>query len=65
MSNKEFQDMLMMMARLNTLLEKYSFYFEEEEEETLLNEPLKIPGDVYDMICEELDIDHIDLFGIS
>ena len=49
MSNKEFQDMLMMMARLNTLLEKYSFYFEEEEEETLLNEPLKIPGDVYDM----------------
>ena len=63
MSNKEFQKMLDLFSELDVLLKKYESSMKTEE--TANPSPILIPDDVYDEICDELDIDHIDLLGVS
>lgn len=63
MSNKEFQEMLELFTKLDTLLKKYESSMIVEESTDV--DPILIPDDVYDEICDELDIDHIDLLGVS
>jgi len=63
MSNKEFQEMLELFTKLDTLLKKYESSMIVEESTDV--DPILIPDDVYDEICDELDIEHIDLLGVS
>ena len=64
MTNKEFQRMISLFTELDNLLKKYERHITHEEyvEEA---EPIMIPDDVYDEICFRLDIERIDLLGIS
>ena len=63
MSNKEYQEMIKIYLRLRHLIKKYDEYFDY----TTLKEdnPIIIPPDVYDDICDELGQDEIKLMGIS
>ena len=64
MTNKEFQRMISLFTELDNLLKKYERHITHEEyaEEA---KPIMIPDDVYDEICFRLDIERIDLLGVS
>ena len=64
MTNKEFQKMISLFTELDNLLKKYERHVSHEEylEEA---KPIVIPDDVYDEICFCLDIESIDLLGVS
>ena len=50
------------------MFKEFKVQFENELEEghvLTLEEPLIIPPDLYDEICDAIDEDHIDLFGVS
>ena len=64
MTNKEFQRMISLFTELDNLLKKYERHITHEEY-TEEAEPIMIPDDVYDEICFRLDIERIDLLGIS
>jgi len=63
MSNKEFKEMIELFTKLDTLLKKYETDIKPEE--PLNPDPILIPDDVYDEICFCLNINNIDLLGIS
>ena len=68
MNDKDFQNLLRTCKRLVRLFKEFEMQFETElGEECLLTleEPLMIPPDLYDEICDAMNEDHIDLFGIS
>ena len=65
MSNDEFQKMIQMFVELNRLIEKYQKYIDKQDTDCLNPEPILIPDDVYDEICYNLDINEIQLLGIS
>ena len=64
MTNKEFQRMISLFTELDNLLKKYERHVSHEEylEEA---KPIVIPDEIYDEICFRLDIERIDLLGIS
>ena len=64
MSNKEYNEMIRLYLRLKNLIDKYNEYFECEDfkEE---KDPIMIPADVYEDICDELGRIEIGLMGIS
>ena len=64
MTNKEFQKLISLFTELDTLLKKYERHvsYEEYLEKP---KPIIIPDEVYDEICIDLDMDEIDLLGIS
>ena len=64
MTNKEFQRMISLFTELDNLLKKYERHITHDEY-TEEAEPIMIPDDVYDEICFRLDIESIDLLGIS
>ena len=68
MTNKEFQEMLVVFKRLVKMINEYEENIEEFEEPQDIQEPEKpfiIPPDVYDEICETIDEGNISLFGIT
>ena len=68
MNDKDFQNRLRTCKRLVRLFKEFEMQFENElgEEHLLtLEEPLMIPPDLYDEICDAMNEDHIDLFGVS
>ena len=61
MTNKEFKEMVTITKRLSELIKKYEADFAEDEE----MQPILVPNDVYDKICDLLNDSYISLFGIS
>ena len=68
MTDKEFKELLETCKGLVKMFKEFKVQFENELEEghvLTLEEPLIIPPDLYDEICDAIDEDHIDLFGVS
>ena len=68
MNDKDFQNLLRTCKRLVRLFKEFEMQFKNELEQgqpSTLEEPLMIPPDLYDEICEAMDEDHINLFGVS
>jgi hypothetical protein len=61
MTNKEFKEMIAITKRLSELIKKYEANFAEDSE----IQPIAVPEDVYDEICDLLNDSYISLFGIS
>ena len=61
MTNKDFKEMLKMLRRLMRLVDDY----ESTPEELWEDNPIMIPPDVYDEICDKIKQSHITLFGLS
>jgi len=61
MTNKDFKEMLKMLRRLMRLVDDY----ESTPEELREDNPIMIPPDVYDEICDKIKQSHITLFGLS
>ena len=64
MSNKEFNEMIKLYLRLKYLLKKHDEYYDYASLEDN-DEPIIIPPDIYDDICDELGSNEIRLMGIS
>tara|TARA_R100000773_G_C4185809_1_gene93654 strand:+ start:530 stop:730 length:201 start_codon:yes stop_codon:yes gene_type:complete len=66
MNQKDFNKMLKIIMELDKLVKKYEDkYVNMDEFNTSDAQPIYIPNDVYDEMCKDLDIDFIDLLGIS
>ena len=63
MSDKEYQEMIKLFLRLKYLIKKYDEHFDYTTKTE--GEPIIIPPDVYDDICDELGEDEIHLMGIT
>ena len=63
MSDKEYQEMVRLYLRLRSLIKKYDEYFDHTTPKE--DNPIIIPPDVYDDICDALGQDEIRLMGIS
>ena len=63
MSDKEYQEMVKLYLRLKYLIRKYDEYFDYTTKTE--DEPIMIPPDVYDEICDALGEDKIILMGIT
>ena len=63
MSDKEYQEMIKLYLRLKYLIKKYDEHFDYGDK--IEDEPIMIPTDVYDDICNELGEDEILLMGIT
>tara|TARA_Y100001938_G_C8064720_1_gene419516 strand:- start:757 stop:942 length:186 start_codon:yes stop_codon:yes gene_type:complete len=61
MTNKEFKEMIAITKRLSELIKKYEANFAEDSE----IQPIEVPEDVYDEICDLLNDSYVSLFGIS
>ena len=65
MSNKEFNEMIKMFLKLKHLLKKHNEYYDNSSLEEEVENPIMIPPDVYDDICDELGTNEIKLMGIT
>tara|TARA_Y100000593_G_C4203618_1_gene283152 strand:- start:223 stop:423 length:201 start_codon:yes stop_codon:yes gene_type:complete len=66
MNNKDFNKMLRIMMELDKLIKKYEDDYVNVDEFNVSDaQPIYIPNDVYNEICDDLNINHIDLLGIS
>ena len=68
MNDKEFQELLETCKRLVRLFKEFDLQVDGELQEThyiTLENPLIIPPDLYEEICDAINQDYIDLFGIS
>ena len=66
MNHKDFNKMLRIMMELDKLIKKYEDDYVNVDEFNIPDaQPIYIPNDVYNEICDDLDINHIDLLGIS
>ena len=66
MNHKDFNKMLRIMMELDKLIKKYEDDYVNVDEFNISDaQPIYIPNDVYNEICDDLDINHIDLLGIS
>ncbi len=65
MTNKEFNEMVALFLRLEKLMKKYERELSYKEE--IIDNPTEImfPTDVYDEICDKLNIKELGLIGIS
>ena len=61
MTNKDFKEMLEMLRRLMKLVDDY----ESTPKDLREDNPIMIPPDVYDEICDSLKQKNITLFGVS
>ena len=64
MSDKEYQEFIRLFLRLKYLLKKH-YEFLDITSEKDNSEPIMIPADIYDDICEVLGKNEIGLMGIS
>ena len=66
MNHKDFNKMLRIMMELDKLIKKYEDDYVNVDEFNVPDaQPIYIPNDVYNEICDDLDINHIDLLGVS
>ena len=65
MTNKEYNEMLKMFSRLRRLIDKYEDFLEVTSPKKEESEPIMIPPDIYDEMCDALGRDFIGLMGIS
>ena len=66
MNQKDFNKMLKIIMELDKLVKKYEDnYVNMDEFNTSDAQPIFIPNDIYNEMCEDLDISYIDLLGIS
>ncbi len=64
MSDKEYQEFIRLFLRLKYLLKKHDEFLDITSEKDN-SEPIMIPADIYDDICEVLGKNEIGLMGIS
>ena len=65
MSNKQFNEMLRLYLRLKYLIDKYEEFTEITSLKEKESDPIMIPSDIYEDICDELGTNEIGLMGIS
>ena len=67
MNTKDFNRMLQIMSELDTLIKKYEDKYVNMDEfnEPDAAKPIYIPNDVYDEMCIDLDVQYIELLGVS
>ena len=64
MSNKEYEEMFKLFLRLKYLIKRYDDVLDATSEEDT-SEPIMIPPDVYDDMCDEMGTNEIGLMGIT
>ena len=66
MNQKDFNKMLRIMLQLDKLMRKYEDDYVNVDEFNLSDaKAIYITNDVYNEICDDLNINHIELLGIS
>ena len=66
MNHKDFNKMMKIMIELDRLIKKYEDKYVNMDEFNVSDaQPIFIPNDIYNEMCEDLDISYIDLLGIS
>ncbi len=66
MNTKDFNRMLQIMSELDTLIKKYEDkYVNMDEFNKPDAKPIYIPNDIYDEMCIDLDVQYIELLGVS
>ena len=66
MNHKDFNKMMKIMLELDRLIKKYEDKYVNMDEFNVSDaQPIFIPNDVYNEMCEDLNISYIDLLGIS
>lgn len=66
MNHKDFNKMLKIMMELDKLIKKYEDdYVNVDEFNTPDAKPIYIPNDIYDEICEYLDVNYIRLLATT
>lgn len=66
MNTKDFNKMLKIMTELDKLIKKYEDdYVNMDEFNTSDAKPIYIPNDVYNEMCTDLDVQYIELLGVS
>ena len=65
MNNKEFNEMVALFIKLDKLIKKYEKEFVSQSEISDEPMPIMFPDDVYDEICDKLDIKELGVIGIS
>lgn len=66
MNHKDFNKMMKIMIELDRLIKKYEDKYVNMDEFNVSDaQPIFIPNDVYNEMCEDLNISYIDLLGIS
>ena len=64
MSNKEYEEMFKLFLRLKYLIKRYDDVLDATSEQDT-SEPIMIPPDVYDDMCDEMGTNEIGLMGIT
>ena len=66
MNHKDFNKMMKIMIELDRLIKKYEDKYVNMDEFNVSDaQPIFIPNDIYNEMCEDLNISYIDLLGIS
>ena len=66
MNTKDFNKMLKIMTELDRLIKKYEDDYVNMDEFNISEaKPIYIPNDVYDEMCIDLDVQYIELLGVS
>ncbi len=66
MNTKDFNKMLKIMTELDKLIKKYEDDYVNMDEFNISDaKPIYIPNDVYNEMCIDLDVQYIELLGVS
>ena len=66
MNTKDFNKMLKIMTELDRLIKKYEDDYVNMDEFNISEaKPIYIPNDVYNEMCTDLDVQYIELLGVS
>ena len=66
MNTKDFNKMLKIMIELDKLIKKYeNDYVNMDEFNEPDAKPIYIPNDVYNEMCTDLNVQYIELLGVS
>jgi hypothetical protein len=66
MNTKDFNKMLKIMTELDKLIKKYEDDYVNMDEFNISEaKPIYIPNDVYNEMCIDLNVQYIELLGIS
>ena len=66
MNTKDFNKMLKIMTELDKLIKKYEDDYVNMDEFNISEaKPIYIPNDVYNEMCTDLNVQYIELLGIS
>ena len=66
MNTKDFNKMLKIMTELDRLIKKYEDDYVNMDEFNISEaKPIYIPNDVYNEMCTDLNVQYIELLGVS